>query len=204
MIISIDGPIGSGKTTLTSLLSTFFEGIDFKHSPNDFEQVHNNSVVELVEQVAKHRKMLQDVFNSDSHDEDYRSRVFFLFNMMRCLLIQSNLDAQKSPHIFIDSFWDPLWTYEIEYVDTYYKVLHECISLPDISFFLRLDEAQSIRRATLRDPDTVHTADAKDLKQKRRDFLEFAKNNIPNFHVLRADRPANDVLSQALKIIKEQ
>ena len=85
----------------------------------------------------------------------------------------------------IDSFWDPLWTYEIEYVDTYYKVLHECISLPDISFFLRLDEAQSIRRATMRDPDTVHTADAKDLKQKRRDFLEFAKNNIPNFYILR-------------------
>lgn len=202
MIVSIDGPIGSGKTTLTSHLAIHFDGIDFKHSPSGFESVHS-SVIELIDQVSGHREALRNLFNTDTYDENYRSQTMLLFNVIRCLLIQSNIDAKKSPYTFIDSFWDPFWHLEPEYFHDFFWVIHESTPLPDISLFLRLDETQSIRRATMRDPVTTHTADASELKQKRRDFISWANENIPNFHVLRADHPSHDVLKQAIKVIEE-
>lgn len=205
MIISVDGPIGSGKTTLTSLLASVMGGIDFRHTPVDRWVGAADSVMVLIEQLSMMRAELRTRFQSDSdYDESYRSRAFFLFNLYRVVLASANVKARESKHIFIDTFFDPLWVLEEEHFDEFYSVMNTMIASPDISFFLRLSEEQSIQRASMRDAAAgiVHEVDADMLKAKRRAFVGWAEKNVPNFHVLRADRPVADVLSEAMEVIK--
>lgn len=202
MIISIDGPIGSGKTTLTSLLASTMDGIDFKHTPADFK-VKETSVTALIGTLFETRTALRDMFNSDGYATNYRGRSMLLFNLLRCLLIRSNTEARESEKVFIDTFWDPFWTFEREHYDKFYPVICTLLPAPDISFFLRVDESDALRRAEARDPLTEHVDITEEVKEKRRVFLTWARDNIPNFYELQADLPVSQVFEQASTIIKE-
>ena len=106
--------------------------------------------------------------------------------------------------IFIDSYWDPFWTFEKQYYTRFYTdIMNKVTTPPDISFFLKVDEAVAQKRAQARTPDAQYDFDTNTLKQKRRDFVDWAKRRVPNFYTLRADVPVADVFNSACNIIKE-
>lgn len=198
MIISIDGTIGSGKTTLASLLALHFKGTDFKYSPPDYDEEtsHINGFVrEFYEQRDSLKKLVKDY-----DKKGYDSKIFLLHNLIRNMLIKS---SDTDGYVFVDSFWDPFWHFESKYYDDFYPIIHQCIPLPDISFFLGVSAKRSIIRASMRDPQTDHTADADRIQKKLDAFTKWAKDNIPNFYVLQANRPIDKVLENGINIIKE-
>ena len=199
MIISIDGTIGSGKTTLASLLALHFKGTDFKYSPPDYDEEQTairNFVVEYHKQRDALKKLVKDY-----DKKGYDSKIFLMHNLIRNMLIRS---SDHDGYIFVDSFWDPFWHFESKYYDDFYPLIHQCIPLPDISFFLGVSAKRSIVRASMRDPQTDHSANADSIQKKLDAFKKWAKENIPNFHVLQANRPVDKVLEVAINIIKEQ
>ena len=199
MIISIDGVIGSGKTTLTSLLALHFKGTDFKYSPPDYDEA-SSQINSFVSEFHKQRYTLKELVK-DYDKKGYDSKVFLLHNLIRNMLIRS---SDHDGYVFVDSFWDPFWHFEAKHYDDFYPVLHKCIPLPDISFFLGVSAKRSIRRASMRDPQTDHTADADRIQKKLNAFTKWAKENIPNFYVLQANVPIDKVLEVAINIIKEK
>lgn len=225
MIISIDGPVGSGKTTLTSLLSAALGGADFKFAPLNPATQHGSithpafvidilaksenrkqfeSVTDFIDVYASLREEVRQLFQDETaYDKHAASRTFFLLNLIRVVLIRANKEASKAPYIFIDSFWNPLWTFEAQYYDRYFPIMCEMVSAPDISFFLKVDSEVASERAELRDPGVEHPANHAELKEKRNIFFKWARAHIPNFHTLQADLPINDVFDQAMDMIKK-
>ncbi len=199
MIISIDGVIGSGKTTLTSLLALHFKGVDFKYSPPEYEEP-STPVTDFVSEYYQHRESLKKLVKVYDKNR-YVSNIMLLHSLIRNMLIRSS-DAGK--YIFVDSFWDPFWHFESKHYDEFFPVIHKCVPLPDISLFLDVSANRSIRRATMRDPKTEHTADADSIQGKMNAFKKWARKNISNFYLIRANIPVSEVLQQAITIIEGQ
>ena len=198
MIISVDGTIGSGKTTLTSLLALHFNGVDFKYSPSTHEE-KPSKVVDFISTYYEQRDSLKKLIQV--HDKKgYVSNIMLLHNLIRNMLIRSG--EHDSEYVFIDSFWDPFWHFESKYYDEYFPVIHKCVPLPDISLFLDVSAERSIRRASMRDPKTKYTADANSIEKKMNAFKIWANTNIPNFYLIQANISTPEVLRQAITIIE--
>lgn len=198
MIISIDGTIGSGKTTLTSLLALHFDGADFKYSPLDHDEEPVDDLDQFISEYHKQRASLKQL--TKKHDaKGYISNIMLLHNLIRNMLIRS---YEPSVYTFVDSFWDPFWHFRSEHYDEFYPVIRQCIPLPDVSFFLDVSAKRSIQRAKIRDPNTKHTADANSIQRKMDAFKKWAVNNIPNFFLLKANVAVSEVMKEAIPIIE--
>ena len=204
MIISVDGPVGSGKTTLVSHLAPLFDGVDFKYSgvPEVFPV--EGSPVSLTDFLAMSRRQLRVFFDdTEQFNADHQTNAIFLFNLMRLVCGRAHIPMRASPYIFIDTFWDPLWVMEPQCYNAYYEVMCRFMPAPNVSIFLKVDEETALRRANARDPEMTHEPVGKVLQEKRDSFLKWAFDNIPNFYRIRADVPSSEVLKEAQSIIKE-
>ena len=200
MIISVEGAIGSGKTTLTSLLTLHLKGVEFKYSPPNYDET-SSDIVDFTRRFHRHRDDLKKLTDA-IENKRYVSNVFLLHNLIRNMLIRSQVDDEK--HVFVDSFWDPFWHFESQYYEDFFRVIKQCIPLPDITLFLRVSAKRSVQRAAIRDPDAKdRKVDIEDTQKKMDSFIKWGKKHIPNFYAIAASHPADKVLEDALKIIKE-
>lgn len=199
MIISVDGAIGSGKTTLVSLLAHHFGGTEIKHSPPDRDE-EPNDINTFVHKVYNSRNDLKEL--TEQYDKKGNvSKIFLLHNLVRQMLIDG---METDGLVFVDSFWDPFWHFESKYYDKFYPLIYTCLPLPDVSLFLGVSARRSIQRASMRDPNTNYDADAA-LTQKKMDaWTKWADANVSDFHVLNARYTIDEVLKQAVSIIEKE
>ena len=199
MLISIDGPVGAGKTTLTSELALKFGGIGLWYSDVAI-RTEDTKKYSLVNVIGHMKQELRDFFRE--HDLSPDTHTFFLFNLMRLCLSQTFVSETSKP-VFIDVFWDPLWVLESEHYPKFFGIFCEFMPVPDISFFLKIDEERALLRAQQRDANADVTHTLQGLKKKRDDFLKWGGANIPNFQRLYVDRPLIDVVENASEIIEK-
>lgn len=202
MLISIDGPIGSGKTSLASLLSTVY--------PDSQDIPFSNPYLEKIEPNTKEIRRWttaamkgRTVFEKDSYNTHKLPTFSLLVHTARLKLIEANTDLQKKSHLFIETFFDPLWTFEKQHIEFYYPWLINLIKMPDVSLFLSMKCEKAFRRRKNNDgtKDLFTRAEFDEFNKKRNYFCGWGKKRIPNFHVINAEQPIKQVLEEAIEII---
>ena len=203
MHVSIDGPIGSGKTTLTELLADMHNGVAALFAPiTPADRGTDDLRKRMIEDLSSVHDMLEMLYATDQYRADTRPRSFFLSNLLRVIFVTAQ-KAFKDKPIFIDAFWEPLWTFQPEHLSRFYRFHNNFISAPDVSIFLKIPGHRTISRAQGRDIDVEHTADATSIDTHQRNFIEWADMHIPNFRVIDATHSISDVLKFATDIISE-
>ena len=203
MIISIDGARGSGKTTLGTLLTTNYPNAKMVFV-DEYSQM-DTMQKEIVDYTADFLNKGREFFDEKGYEAENKSVFMLLLYTARLKFIQSNPDVKKYDYIFIDTFFDPLWTFEKEYRDIYFEFLKNMIEMPDLSFFLKASTNRTLRRRvseTDTSPDLLSEAEKSQWDKKISDFCRFGQNALPNFHVLNAGKPIADVLQSALTHIE--
>ena len=200
MIISIDGMKGSGKTSIARFLADSLDGVYVKYD-SERTDPKDTPLWELTKTFDTYWKTLDACFTK-TFDETYRGRVFFIFNLMRSLMIRASERSQKSPYIFIDTYWDPLWMMDPKDMPEFYKAHTLFLPAPDISFFIEIEPLRARDRVRYRDLDIDHDVDVAEISQQIETFTRWAKQSIPNFHILPNMRNLVETSEHAMKIIK--
>lgn len=203
MVVSVDGPSGAGKTELCVMLAKMFGGGVVKAAPSPYREDIEDSISVMNDLLDRQRNELNALFQNSEYKDKGRGRVFSLFNLMRLVLIESNRQAQETDFLFIDTFWDPLWLLPSKDRNFAYNFMHNTTPAPDISVFLRVKREIAIRRAVSRSGAAELQSDAFENVDERMDnFVAWAQENIPNFHMIRAHKQISRVFSEATTIIK--
>ena len=201
MLISVDGPMGSGKTSLVMLLNKFFkDSMFFCLDTINFTKGQNPLVDWASETINSGRAFFEEPTH---YDENNLSIFMLLLYTARLKLIQSHPSLHENKYVFVDTFWDPLWTFEKKYINEYERWIKKIVEIPSISFFLNVGCERAFTRRMKQDRiGNPFTGEAYEkMDSKRVYFREYGKKHIPNFHVIEARQPISEVLDQIIRII---
>ena len=196
MIIAIDGSIGSGKTSLANLLNIYFK--DSEAVP--FERENDTLLKNTTKLISTARQQL----NTEIYTKEAEAITMLLLYTARLKLLQANTKLKKNKFVFVDTFFDPLWYMREKDWEQYYHWLTNLVKLPDISLFLDVEAKQSYRRRKGESLEEYKASAEKHqvIDKRRGRFCRWAKIHIPNFHVIDARKPIQNVVEQAIEIIK--
>lgn len=208
-LVSIDGHMASGKTTLASLLADHFPNsaaIIYSKEEDDEKYALFDSVKLFRSNMYSMRRVIQDVFDRYEYNKQYMEECSFAVSMIRLMMIEASYELQSLDYVFVDTFWDPIWWYTSKTMPGFVERLKEKVKIPDISFYIRANGSRLHPYRVARDRDRVVKEDEefyKNADRRMHTFLQYAEENITNFHTL--DRTAiPDVFRKATTIIKER
>ena len=204
MIIGIDGPVGSGKSTLTQLLADAFEGTAALYAPiTPADRGTDDPIRQMVEEISDITDDIDLLYaDNERYSNSSHGRVKLLNDISRVLMIQSYKPIDKDKHLFIDAFWNTLTTYQPEYLSRFYRIYNQFVPAPDITLFLKIPSHRCVPRAQGRDIELERADNMKSIDENQKNFIEWAGDHIPNFQVIHATNPINDVLKIATDVIK--
>ena len=209
MLISIDGPAGSGKTTLTELIARYSEnGIAIPVAKTHSEQEPPNEDVRKIVNWMDSAKEIKDFFKSDHYDIDAQSDISFLLYTLRLKMIQANKKIMEHEHVVVDNFFYPIWMFEKEFFKDYLKCLRTFVEFPDVSFFLKLKTRVAFQRRmgdSGIETQLVYDRTAPEFietDKKIEHFIRKASTDIPNFNVLAGTHKLPTLLDTSMDIIK--
>ena len=206
MLISIDGPSGAGKTQLAmSLMSMFEKSYAVRAEGDQWEPKKGTpaSLIELINTLDAHKQKYLRLYKKAGYLPDGRTDTVFLQNLIRLVLIKNNPDIAETTHTFIDTFWDPFWMLERQYRDTYYQVITALLPPPEISIFLSARCKICLPRIKLREtPVEIKESEYAETDKRMFHFTEWGQKNIPGFVAIDAHKPLDQVLDDAVNVIR--
>ena len=208
-LISLDGSQGTGKTSLSRMLATFFKNsIAFpvsttsdKYSLIDINK--DEDVYHLADIYSDCINDTRRLFESGKADMKKISDTMQLLYTTRLLMIESYKPLQKYDYVFVDSYWDPLPRFESKMVRRTFDSMKKLLKFPHISFFLQCGAKKAFRRRMGESniEEFYTEEDYKDIEKKSRYFLKFMEEKKINMHELDARQPLSEVYDRAIRII---
>lgn len=209
-IISFDGPLGVGKTTVSSMLVSYFKNsavVELSPNSEAREKAAFESVGVTVNFLHEGRKKLNTLFTSDKYDAECHQDCAFLLTSSRLALIQANYALRECEYVFVDTFWDPIWWFTADTIPGYVARLREYVTFPYLSFFLveeaaRLYETRWARSSTGVAP-VVPPGFHEDCDSKMNFFTSWASENLRGFRCVSRQGVA-DTMRHVIEAIKAE
>ena len=203
MIIAIDGPVGSGKTSLCTLLAQTYHGIAVRVDPDEQIAVKDKVLSDLVISTSRTRQDALWFFGSEDYNKDGISPCMFALQLARLKLIQSNKHIMSHDYIFVDAFWEGLWQMTEENLPVYFDVLCKFVEPPDMSIFLKVSSQRSHDRRAGENQITIEMSEDEHaaINESKNIFCGWSERHLANFHALDARVPIGEVFAAAQNIL---
>lgn len=206
MLIAVDGPIGSGKTSLVTLLANFFADSESLRvysdpglTPGD---LYTEADIQHSDMWTVYEAESRRLFETADYDGTSKSRFMMLLYTARLTLIQADKRLREKL-TFVDTFWDPLWRLEAEHLRHSFEWLTEMIRLPAVSLFLKVESETAFgrRKGETGHPETYSAEHHAMIDEKRSFFCDFAGEHLPDFHVINAREPIATVVADVVSVL---